>query len=84
MPFNRMDAALSVAQLEASDPQQFVLNWPDYQQFTTTTHPAVKSWGNPVQWAFRSVIVTKATDKSSPSVLHVLGSRPIFTNPIPV
>jgi hypothetical protein len=77
-----MQTALNLAKLETSDPTGFVLSWVDYRSFDHGSDPNKKGVGTPVQWLFDKVPVTRAEHEDTPSMLHVLGKRPIFTNPI--
>lgn len=84
MPYTRMDAALFTAGTEKSDPQQFVLSWHDFIAFTCGSHPQSTSRGSSPDWFYRSINVVRAMEETANSVLHVLGSRQIFTSPIAV
>lgn len=84
MPHIRMTTALSIATIEESSAQQFVLSHLDYLTFTAVPHPQASSFGQPKKWQFAGIAVVEATDEDASSLLHVIGSRPVFTNPIPV
>lgn len=84
MPHTRMIAALSMARSQSSDPQQFCLSHVDYRAFVAVPHPLVTVSGSRPDYFFDTVNVVRATDPTSVSLLHVLGSLPGFTNPIAV
>jgi hypothetical protein len=77
-----MDSALFIAQTEVSTPQQFLLSWVDFKAFVAGNHPDKTNRGSKPDWFYKRVSVVQASDETTPSVLHVIGSRPIFTNPI--
>ena len=85
MPFTRMLSALQTAAIEHSSATQFAFSRVDFQTFIRSSHHQKQtSSASPPSYTFAGVTVTSATCQQSPSYLHVLGSRPIFTNPIAV
>jgi hypothetical protein len=77
-----MDAALSTARAENSDPQQFSLGWRDFNAFVVGIHAHKTSQGSKPDWFYWHINVVQADEGTANSVLHVLGSRKIYTNPI--
>lgn len=84
MPYARMDLALSKATIEKSDPQQFLLSWPDFKVFVAGTSLNKTSQGSSPDWFYLCTNVIRATEETTNSVLHVIGSRLKYTNPIVV
>lgn len=77
-----MQSALAVAKTENSSPQQFLLGDADMAAFLKGSHPD-KSHAASAHF-FAKIQVVATHDPETASRLHVLGSRPIFTDPIPV
>lgn len=82
MPYVRMDSALFTANTECSTPQQFLLSWDDFKAFVAGQNPNKSSQGSPPNWFYGNINVVQATGEATNSRLHVLGTRPIFTDPI--
>lgn len=82
MIFQRMDAAINYANIDQSNPEQFVLSHSDYGDFYTLQSPHKGT--RPITLNYRGIVVVKATEKNAVSLLHVIPSRPIHVNPIRV
>ena len=82
MIFNRMDHAINYANIETSTPEQFALSIDDYAEFLALPHPHKNS--GPITFNYRGLSVIEASGDDAYSVLHVVGNRPIFENPIKV
>ena len=77
-----MDSALFTARTESSTPQQFLLSWDDFKAFVAGQNSKKWSQGAKLDWFYENINVVQATDEATNSSLHVIGIRPIFTNPI--